>query len=168
MNLHLLPHAVSPVSQPRLGRARGVTLVELMVAVALFAILLTVAVPSFGNLISRMRLEGATQNLATDLQYARFEAIQRRTAVTLASDAGGTAYTVSAGATPLKTVSLPSSVQFSANVGIAFDPLRGLANAAVITASSSGSASQLRVATDVMGRVQICSPSGDFAGYGSC
>lgn len=65
-------------------------------------------------------------------------------------------------------MTLASGVSFTGNVTIAFDPLRGLANAATLTGASTGTPAQIRIATDVMGRVQMCSPGGGFKGYTAC
>lgn len=58
-------------------RERGFTLVELMVVVALLAILTSIAVPSFQFLIERWRVLQAVENIRTTLFYARSEAIRR-------------------------------------------------------------------------------------------
>lgn len=150
------------------SRVRGFTLVELMVAIALATILLSLSVPSFTQTLARLRVEGASHNLATDLQFARAEAVQRRAAVNLVTAANGASYTLTSGASTLKTVTLASGVSFTGNVTISFDPLRGLANAATLTSASTGTSAQLRIATDVMGRVQMCSPGGAFKGYTPC
>ena len=53
----------------------GLTLVELMVALAVAAVLLTLAAPSFRDLILMQRLKSIHAQLVTDLQYARSEAV---------------------------------------------------------------------------------------------
>lgn len=57
--------------------ARAFTLIEAMVVIAIGAILLTLAAPSFVEFIAVQRLKGTTAELVTDLQYARSEAISR-------------------------------------------------------------------------------------------
>jgi len=56
---------------------RGFTLVELMVAIAVVAILLTLAAPSFYDFILVQRLKAINAQLVTDMQFARSEAISR-------------------------------------------------------------------------------------------
>ncbi|MGQ0659059.1 MAG: GspH/FimT family pseudopilin [Chromatiales bacterium] len=68
-------------------RNGGVTTIELLVALSVLAILLTVAVPSFQNFIADNRLTAETNNLVADLQYARSEAIKRRIPVTACASA---------------------------------------------------------------------------------
>lgn len=158
----------TPRQHPAQNAARGFTLVEMMVAVALAVILLSLSVPSFTGMVARMRIEGAANNLTTDLQLARTEAVQRRATVTLATLGNGSGYTITSGADTIKAVDFAAGVTFSGGVTISFDPLRALANAATLTGSSAGTASQLRVSTDVMGRVQLCAPDASFKGYTPC
>jgi type IV fimbrial biogenesis protein FimT len=57
--------------------ARGFTLVELLVTISIAAILLTLAVPSFGTLILNQQVRVSAGDLQTTLFYARSEAIKR-------------------------------------------------------------------------------------------
>ena len=61
--------------QARAHRTSGLTLVELVVAVAVAAVLLVLAAPSFHDLILMQRLKSIHAQLVTDLQYARSEAV---------------------------------------------------------------------------------------------
>ncbi|BAL95027.1 GspH/FimT family pseudopilin [Rubrivivax gelatinosus] len=58
-------------------RALGLTLLETMIAVAIVALLASLAVPSFGSAAERSRLRFAAETLASDLGEARFEAARR-------------------------------------------------------------------------------------------
>ena len=149
-------------------RRRGFTLVELMLGVVLVGILLGVALPSFFNLMSRMRLEGVINELSVDLQYARSQSIRERAAVVLTTDAVGGTYSVTSAGATLKTVSLPVGVALTSNMTVSFDALRGLAQAVTFSGSSSGSPATLQVKVNAVGRVLLCSPSGIFAGYPTC
>ncbi len=72
--------------------SRGVTLIELMVAVAVLAIALTTSLPSFVDLLSRHRLKGATEKIYQDLQVARSEAIKRGMEVSVSFRRSGNAW----------------------------------------------------------------------------
>ena len=59
------------------GEIRGFTLVELAVTLAVAAILLALATPSFAELLRRNRLAAANNELVTALNVARAEALRR-------------------------------------------------------------------------------------------
>lgn len=61
------------VHRPRRAsrQARGLTLVDTLVALALVALLVSMAVPSFGHQAARWRLQAAATDLATTLREAR-------------------------------------------------------------------------------------------------
>ncbi|MDH4392337.1 MAG: prepilin-type N-terminal cleavage/methylation domain-containing protein [Aquabacterium sp.] len=56
----------------------GVTLVELMVTLAILAVLLAIALPSMREFIARKRLEGTAQELMTDLRMLKSHQLQNR------------------------------------------------------------------------------------------
>jgi len=56
--------------------SRGFTLIELMVAVAMIAILSAVAAPSFSDMMVRSAIRSASSDLGADLNVARAEAIR--------------------------------------------------------------------------------------------
>jgi type IV fimbrial biogenesis protein FimT len=149
-----------------MSNERGFTLVEMLVTVAVLTILLLATVPSFLALTARMRVEGTGGELAADLQYARSEAVRRRADVSLVSNADGLGYRVVSGAETLKTVAFAAGLTITAGVTVTFSELRAMANAASL-ALDVGSA-RLQVRTNVMGRVDMCSPDGTVGGYPSC
>lgn len=62
---------------------RGFTLIEMMVAVAILAILLAIGIPAFGALIDNQRLDSSTDSLMRSVQFARGEATRRNRHVTM-------------------------------------------------------------------------------------
>jgi len=58
----------------KIGSVRGVSLIEVMVTIGVLGILLSVALPSFTELIARRRLQAVTAEIANDLAFARSQA----------------------------------------------------------------------------------------------
>lgn len=75
----------------------GATLLELMVVLAISAILLGIGIPSFAAFTSNSRLASATNELVSSLHLARSEAIKRNSRVVLCSSATGTSCAASGG-----------------------------------------------------------------------
>jgi type IV fimbrial biogenesis protein FimT len=80
-------------------RQHGFSLVELMVTIAVMAILVAIALPSFRDVIHRNQVSSASNELLASLAYARTEAIARGQLVSMcpstdngASCAGGKAF----------------------------------------------------------------------------
>ena len=116
--------------------AAAFTLVELMIVVALVAIIAALAAPSFRDMILVQRLRGINAQLATDLAFARSEAVSRgvfvgvrtqlaagtmscyiiNTRTTLAAPpcdctaAAGSRCTVAAETTEIRTVQVPTNL----------------------------------------------------------
>lgn len=64
-------------------RMAGFTLVELLVVVAVSAVLVTTAVPIYKQTIASYRIDAEVNTLVGDLQYARSEAIKQGTTVVM-------------------------------------------------------------------------------------
>lgn len=136
---------------------RGFTLVELMVTLAVLAILTMVAVPSFRDTIRRNRVSAASNALLADLRYARTEAINRGQLVSLcpssdgsnctadgtAWDAGWLVYTYPAGAASANAAYAAGNILLragGARPGVAI-------NASTVNVVSFGQQGQLRPGT---------------------
>ena len=76
-------------------KSNGFTLLELMVAMTILAILLSIAVPSFSNLISSNRIENQADNFLSSLAMARSEAIKLNQQVKLCKSSDGATCTTS-------------------------------------------------------------------------
>lgn len=61
--------------------SKGMTLIELLVALAVLVIVVTVGIPGFGKMISSSREVADFNALLTGLHYARSEAVKRRAPV---------------------------------------------------------------------------------------
>lgn len=74
-------------------RTKGFTLPELLVAIAVLVILLTLAVPGFTRSIQSSKADTEMGDLQRALNYARLEAIDRGVTTRLRPSAGGSVWT---------------------------------------------------------------------------
>ena len=73
---------------PRIARGCGFTLIELIVAVAILSILVTLALPSFRTMIINNRMTSQANQLLQLVTFARSEAIRRNRTVVMCIAAG--------------------------------------------------------------------------------
>jgi type IV fimbrial biogenesis protein FimT len=72
-----------------LNKTAGFTVLELMVVVAIVAILMAIGVPSYRYVTNANRIAGEVNGLLGDMQYARSEAIKQGLTVTACSSSDG-------------------------------------------------------------------------------
>ena len=73
-----------PISRPR-----GFTLVELIIAMSVLAILISLAVPMYNTMVANNRARAAAYSLVSSLTFARDEAVKRNAAVSVLPFATG-------------------------------------------------------------------------------
>jgi prepilin-type N-terminal cleavage/methylation domain-containing protein len=71
------------------NRQSGFTIIELMITLAVFVILMALAVPSFRDLLDKSRLRGATDDIVGLLNLARASAIKLQRNVSVTINASG-------------------------------------------------------------------------------
>lgn len=98
---------------------RGVTLIELMIAIIIVSILLTIALPDFRAWIQNTQIRTATESIQNGLQLARAEAVRRNEPVSFILGTG-TGWTVSTEAGT--AIQSRASGEGSVNVTVAVTP----------------------------------------------
>ncbi|HSW04644.1 GspH/FimT family pseudopilin [Aquabacterium sp.] len=163
-------------------RTRGLTLLELMIGLAIVAILSSLAAPSFGAWLARNRVKAAANHLVADLGEARHEATRRGAAlrvnfepgkqwcygITLdpaasCSTTGNAAVLkrVSASEHPGVVISTAEAMDFDGSSGTGLKPL-----ARVRLVSSQGDVLQVKMTR--LGRASVCAPEGGFPDLPPC
>jgi type IV fimbrial biogenesis protein FimT len=169
--------------------SRGLTLVESVVTLAVFAIAAASAAPRLQGLLDARRLDGLATGLAADLQLARNEAIARDQPVRITAHAtqacyvihtgaaascdcaGAGAATCTSGAQQIRTVhwNAADGIVVQANsASMVFDPLHGTASPTGSWRVISADGRAIHQIVNVMGRVRSCAGAGTVPGYRSC
>ena len=162
-------------------RNHGFSLIELMVAVALFGVLATLAVPAYRDMIQNNQIRNAAESIQTGVQLARAEAVKRNASVQLTMGASNSSsWTVGC---PTVTANCPAMIQSRAigdgsttsvtvtpsntgpyvfnSLGVLASPAPTAANGFIalnVTHSTAGLRS-LRVVIGVGGSSRMCDPA---------
>ncbi len=145
--------------------ARGFSLIELIVVIALIAILTAIAVPSYQTFMVRSRLKGAARQVMSDLMNARMMAVSLNQRVKVHIEADGHTYKIWSDADGNGTVADNEGVNISKDVhqdyydvtltgnSVIFNP-RGAANPfGTVTVTNSAGLRDITVA--ISGRVAV-------------
>lgn len=169
---------------PPAKRSAGFTLTELMIAVAVFAILISVGLPEFRQMLKNYQVRVAAESVANGLQRARGEAVAHNAPVYFALGSGAS-WTVDYVNKPVSTdppLDSKSSAEGTTNVAVAavaadlstaanritFNNLgQVIANAdaspalsrVTFNATASGGSQTLRVTIGAGGNARVCDPS---------
>lgn len=159
----------------------GFTLTELIIAIAVSAILIALAIPTFTDTIERERLELAVETLVADFNFFKQEGLKRRVPDFAFNVDDGTSwcYGIDVGTCSCTTANSCAVRQVagddfngisSVNASTAkfsYDWVRGTVTAGTIRFNTPGGF-DLRVVINGLGRVSICSPSDNVPAYQSC
>ena len=176
---------------------KGFTLIELMVTIAIAAILLTIGVPSLTSFFDRQKVITAAEQVYSHLQQTKVEAISRSDDVAFVHNATTTQsttfdYVIT---TEQSSCSLASDncylningvevlteytnaafsdvkISVTSNSNVVFDGTRGGLETPNIGFSfdfESPIGLKLRCSINQIGRIKLCSPDSSVSGYGGC
>lgn len=164
-------------------RAKGLTLIELMVTVAILAIILAIALPSFTDFIDRSRMQGAVDSVVADIGFAKTEAARRNSTVYVKFGTGsGSCYAVgeapdcACGTCNIKKVTTTDfanqykSVQISLADDFSISSRNGELSltAPKVQFSSTSTSRVARVQLTKLGFAKVCMVSGELSGLPAC
>lgn len=161
-------------------KPRGLTLLELMIGLAITAVVAVIALPTFAGVSERARLRHAAETLASDLGEARFESARAGRPLHVAIDAAPSGWCWNVATTPgcdchvqascqLKTAQQRDhgGIEMLDAQGTAFEP-DGQARQAGGATFRSPRGEMLRVSVSRLGRASVCSPEHKVPGYPAC
>ena len=158
--------------------ARGLTLLETLVATGIVALLMTLALPSFGSMLARHRLRAAAEHLAMDLAEGRLQAARRGQPLYLNLQPGpdwcyALAGSAACACSPAQVCQLKAvragdhpGVTLLAGPALRIDPQPGASTGSALLQGSDGT--QLRVALTPLGRPKVCAPGAAVPGMPGC
>ncbi|MBP4041879.1 GspH/FimT family pseudopilin [Aeromonas taiwanensis] len=168
----------------RIRPVSGFTLIELILALTLVAILVAVALPSYRSLRQEQMVRAATQAIYTDVMLLKSEAVKRNSNLTLiifnsglsgwcyrvAVDGAGTCNSCADSCSSVEgrkggdASEYPGLTLTASYTGgkLTFSPRRGTLAAGNIELSSD--TYNLRVVSNNVGRVSTCAPTGSKVG----
>ncbi|QRY82385.1 GspH/FimT family protein [Pseudomonas sp. PDNC002] len=146
------------MSRPK--ASAGFTVIELMVVVFVVAIFVSVALPSFSTAITNSRLQSASNELASLIQYARSTAVQNNQSMNLCASSGVWSVRKSctdASATVLRSFTPPTGVTVSASVASLTFRSNGTASSAadLIACVNSSASTGYKLSVQASGFVRI-------------
>ena len=90
----MLEHLRRPVNSRAALLRRGFTLLEVMLVMAIAAVIAAIAVPRYGVALARYRADAAARRVAADLAFAQSTARATSQSVTMTFDAAAETYTI--------------------------------------------------------------------------
>jgi len=140
--------------------ARGFTLVEILVTVALIGIISAIAIPDWGTVLLTFRLNGGAREVQANLDWAKWRAIHENVKHRLVFSSTG--YTIerfinSAWEDTLKGKDLPNGITVQTNTTIEYTVIGKSTGGTVKLCNTKGEGRNLEVNT--RGRIRLCRPS---------
>ncbi len=164
-----------------MNNRKGFTLLELLMSVAIMAILVVLSTPIFTTYIMQNRLKGAGESLYGDLFHARAEAIKQQKNITVVFQTGAnwcygvtTASNCNCSVANNCTLGQVSYLRhknttlsvIGLGANTSFNGTRGVVSSTGTLSFTSNSGDSISLELNKMGFTKIC--SADLSGYTSC
>lgn len=134
----------------------GVTLIELLIGMAIVAIVLTMGVPSIVTWMQNTQLRGAAESIQSGLQLARAEAVRRNTFVGFTMAGPDSSWTVDV-MNPPQQIQARNGAEGTANAQVTTTDALIIFNGVGRTSLAAGATIQV---TNPVGG--LCKPAGDM------
>ncbi len=168
--------------QPRArGHARGLTLIELVFALGVLGLLVSLAMPPFGEAVARARLRSAAEDLALDLAATRLESLRPGAGTLHVTVQPGTAWCWAIGPVPQADCrgAAPGAykvvhgedypgITLAAGASASFEGNQHIAGITLAAEFVSPQGQALRVHMTPLGRASICAQTGGPGDYARC
>ena len=128
---------------------KGFSLIELIVAMAVLAILMVAAIPAIGEMIANSRIRSVSESLVSGMQFARAEAVRRNERIRFSLDSSAGNWTVMRSAT--------NTCQFGTAVS---DVLQSRATTSSSTSIVVTTYSDVAATTTTTAQIYIYNPGG--------
>lgn len=162
-------------------RPRGFTLIEAVIAVGVIALLTSLALPSFNDMMARARLRAAAEDLALGLGNARLESLRPGAGAMHITVQPGSPWCWAAGPAPQADCrgAAPGSykvvhgedypgVTMAGGMSAVFDGSQQIAGITLAATFVSAQGQTLRVHMTPLGRASICAQDVRIADYPLC
>ena len=141
----------------------GFTLVEIIVALAIFGILTAIALPDWGTVLLTFSLNGATRQVQSELHRIKMKAVSEKVNLKLVYSDKAKSYQVQRDGTLVETKTLPKGIELrtaTSPLTLEFTPRGTPTTTSPVTVFLCNSKNEGKnIVIRATGRIRICKPA---------